>query len=178
MVSLGEALLSEDPKIIKRLRGAFNTQIISDIDILNVELSKKNDEGFRLDEISHNLIEMKNKQLLNNFEVVKKLHGKYVVIRNEGGYIESEQKLVEDDIKFMECLTLKVCQILDELDKFEKALQLSNNLKQLVKNSGNAQKACTKAQKEFDILCEKMNLEVNKEVLFRLLWTKGLVIIF
>ena len=73
MVILDEALLSEDPKIIKRLRGAFNTQIISDIDILNVELSKKNDEGFRLDEISHNLIEMKNKQLLNNFEVVKNL---------------------------------------------------------------------------------------------------------
>ena len=49
MVTAEEALISRDPKEIKRLRGSISTQITIDINLLEKELAKKAGGSFDLD---------------------------------------------------------------------------------------------------------------------------------
>ena len=160
MVTVEEALTSDDPKVVKRLRGTISAQITCDVNLLNKELSKKLGEEFVLDKISHQLIRVQKKKLTDHFEVIQKLHDRYICIREEGDNDESEEKLVEQDISYMEQVTMKVCPILDEIQKYEDALTYTTKLKSLIKTNNDARDACLKSKADFMVVYNKINSEV------------------
>ena len=160
MVTVEEALTSDDPKVVKRLRGTTSAQITCDVNLLNKELSKKLGEEFVLDKISHQLIRVQKKKLTDHFEVIQKLHDRYICIRDEGDNVESEEKLVEQDISYMEQVTMKVCPILDEIQKYEDALTYTTKLKSLIKTNNDARDACLKSKADFMVVYNKINSEV------------------
>ena len=112
MVNVDEALVSEDPKVVKRLRGSISTQVTCDINLLKKELSKRQDGKFELDKISHQLIKIQKKKLISHFETIQKLHDRFILIREEGLSDEAEAELADEDAKYMENVTLQVCPIL------------------------------------------------------------------
>ena len=117
MVTAEEALTCDDPKIVKRLRGSVKAQISCDINILSKQLSKKLGTNFNLENISPQLVKIQKKKLLEHLDSVQKLHDHYTIVRNEGDSEETEQKLIEEDENYMECIMVKVGPILDEINK-------------------------------------------------------------
>ena len=93
MVTATEALLSSDPKIVKRLRGSISTQLSCDKNILEKALSQKINGNFDFEKISPQLVKTQKGKLQNHFELVQKLHDKYIEVREEGLNDEEEQSL-------------------------------------------------------------------------------------
>ena len=162
MVTTDEALKSEDPNVVKRLRGSICTQITCDINLLNKELAKKTDTRFDIEKISHQLIKIQRKKLVDHFDLVQKLHDRFITIRVEGPDDESEEALVVADIEYMQKITLRVCPVLDELSLYDEALAEGIKLKNLTKNIEEANDQYTKAKKEFNLVFDKIMLEINK----------------
>ena len=92
MVTADEALKSDDPKEVKRLRGSISTQISCDINLLQKELSKKVEKGFDYGRISPQLIKTQKKKLLGHFELIQKLHERFIQVREEGLDEETEKE--------------------------------------------------------------------------------------
>ena len=161
MVTVGEALNSEDPKLIKRLRGSICTQITCDVNLLSKELNKKQNGRFDLLNISHQLIKIQKKKLLEHFDTIQKLHDRYILVRDEGLTEELEQSLVEEDITYMENITLKVCPILDELNKYDEVFMEATKLKDMCKVKDNVRESCIKARNDFGVVLNKVTEEIS-----------------
>ena len=162
MVTVDEALVSEDPKVVKRLRGSICTQITCDLNLLNKEINKKQDGGFDLATISHQLIKIQKKKLLEHFDTIQKLHDRYILVREEGLTEKLEQLLVEEDISYMENITLKVCPILDELSNYDVAFTEATKLRDLCKVKESIRESCVKARNDFVIVLNKVTQETNR----------------
>ena len=162
MVTAEEALKSDDPKIVKRLRGSIGAQISCDIDLLDKELSKKSNQSFEVERISHQLIKVQRKKLLDHFDLIQKLHEQYVVIREEGENSEAENALELADIDYMQKITVKVCSVLDNLTLYDEAMSAASTLKGLVKNNDETRNNCIKAKKDFTIVYDKIISEIDK----------------
>ena len=117
MVTVAEILSSEKPKAVKKFRGFLQGHILCSVELLDKELSKKLNEKYLLDKISHQLIKIQQTKLTDYFEDIQKVHDKYMNIHDEGNDDEADYKLLEDDIAFMKNIMLKVCPIFDELKK-------------------------------------------------------------
>ena len=161
MVNVDEALVSEDPKIVKRLRGSISTQITCDINLLKKELSKRQDGKFELDKISHQLIKIQKKKLTSHFETIQKLHDRFILIREEGLSDEAEAELANEDAKYMENVTLQVCPILDDISLYEESLTDANKIKDLSKTNENVRESCLKAKGDFDVILSKVLQEIT-----------------
>ena len=97
-----EALKSEDVALIKRCRSSMSTQITSDLNLLNRELSKKVDGCYNLSSINDQLVQSKKKHLNDHFELMLKLHERYVELRVEGVTEAEEQDLIQADMNYIE----------------------------------------------------------------------------
>ena len=117
MVTAKEAIKSNDPKEVKRCRSSINTQITCDLILLKKELSKEKNGGFDFEDISQQMITMQKKKLSDHFELIQKLHERYLEVRVEGSTDEEEELLIKEDVSFMENITSKVCPILDLINK-------------------------------------------------------------
>ena len=102
MATAEEALKSNDPKVVKRLRGSISTQLTCDINLLEKELAKKKDGKYDLDQINHQLMKMEKKKLHTHLDLIEKLHDRYLAIREEGLDDDEEQLLKAGDIQYRE----------------------------------------------------------------------------
>ena len=162
MVTVEDALKSNDPKVIKKLRGSMSAQITCDLRLLNNELTKKLADKYNLETISYQLISMQKKKLLEHFDFIQQLHARYVTVRDEGENNDAEEALVEEDIEYMQKITIKVCPVLDELTLYEEAHSNSNRAKSLTKDREDALENCSKAKKIFELTYNKTIDEINK----------------
>ena len=117
MVTATEALESSDPKIVKRLRGSISTQLSCDINILEKALSHKVDGSYDFGKISPQLVKTQKVKLKNHFDLVQKLHEKYIEVREEGLNDDEENSLIKDDINYIEQLTSKVYPVLEAIEE-------------------------------------------------------------
>ena len=161
MVTADEAMKSDDPKIVKRLRGSINSQLSCDVHLLEKELDKKTDGKFDLGRISHQLIKVQRKKLTDHFEVVQNLHDRYVQIRQEGEDDQAEESLVTEDSQYLEVVTRKVCAVLDGLSLYDEALAESAKMKGLNKSNLEARESCVKAKNDFNLVYSKVMEEIN-----------------
>ena len=127
MVTAEDALKSEDPKEVKRLRGSISAQISCDINHLQKELSKELENEFDYERISPQLIKTQKKKLLGHFDLIQKLHERFMEVREEGFDEQTEQELAALDMNYSEDITSKFCPVLDCIDRYEEGL--SNLLK-------------------------------------------------
>lgn len=162
MVTAEEALTSNDPTVVKRLRGSISAQVTSDLNILEKELSKKQGEIFNYEGISPQLIKIQKKKLLSHFDILQKLHERYAQIREEGVDEEVELTLVEADSNYIETITTKVCPILDLIDKYEEGLSHLSKSKVLLKTEGVTQEAVAKAKRDFVFVHDKIKQELER----------------
>ena len=139
MVSAEEALSSDVPATVKKLRGSIKVQIICDIKLLEKELAKKKDEELDLASISHELMKLQKKKLIGHFDLIQRLHDKYLEIREEGTCTEAEEKLQLEDVNYMEEITSKVCPVLDAIGHYEDVLANTEKMKGI---SEDFDKAC------------------------------------
>ena len=161
MVTAEEALTCDDPKIVKRLRGSVKAQISCDINILSKQLSKKLGTNFNLENISPQLVKIQKKKLLEHLDSVQKLHDHYTIVRNEGDSEETEQKLIEEDENYMECIMVKVGPILDEINKYEETLSDLTKLKSLAKSNSDIRDTCLKSKKDFTLVYDRIMSEIS-----------------
>ena len=131
MVTATEALSSSDPKIVKRLRGSICTQLSCDINILEKALSHKINNSFDFGKISPQLVKTQKAKLQNHFDLVQKLHEKYIEVREEGLNDDEEKCLVKEDIDYIEQLTSKVYPVLEAIEDFEENLSKHTKIKNL-----------------------------------------------
>ena len=162
MVTAEEALASEDPSVVRRLRGSINTQITCDVNLLEKELSKKLNGEIDLDSISHQLIRIQKRKLNEHFELFHKLHDRYILIREEGDTEAEEESLVQADVDYLEKITIKVCPILDKISHYEEALAEKNQIKTLSKEYDNTLETVEKSRKEFNLVYNKIKLELDR----------------
>ena len=153
---------SNHPKGIKKLCGSMSAQITCDLRLLNNELTKKLADKYNLETMSYQLISMQKKKLLEHFDLIQQLHARYVTVRDEGENNDAEEALVEEDIEYMQKITIKVCTILDELALYEEAYSNSNRSKTLAKDREEALENCSKAKKIFTLTYDKTIGEINK----------------
>ena len=73
-----EALKSDDVALIKRCRSSMATQITTDINLLTRELGKKVNNSFDLTSINNQLVQSKKTHLNEHFDLMLKLHERYV----------------------------------------------------------------------------------------------------
>ena len=162
MVTAEEALQSQDPKTVKRLRGSINTQIQCDVNLLEKELQKKQNGNFDLSKISPQLIKIQKKKLLSHFELIQKLHDRFVAIREEGETEDAEAALVQDDMNYMLNITVLVCPILDGVDAYEEALTQFSKIKNMSKDCDSLRQAVEKSNSNFDLVYNKIKTELDK----------------
>ena len=134
MVTAEEALKSDDPIVVKRLRSSISAQITCDLNILEKELSKKRGEAFNFEKISPQLVKTQKKKLVAHFELIQRLHDRFMEVRDEGLNEETEASLVESDVEFMTGITSKVCPVLDSIDSYEEGLIIMSKHKSLCRN--------------------------------------------
>lgn len=103
-----EALKSSDVALIKRCRSSMSTQISSDLILLNRELSKKDDSRYDLSSINDQLVQSKKKHLNDHFELILKLHERYIELRTEGVTETEESELMIADMKYINDIETKV----------------------------------------------------------------------
>ena len=161
MVTAEEALSSNDPQVVKRLRGSLSTQVTCDINLLSKELGKQQEGKFDLQKISHQLIKIQRKKLHDHFEAVQKLHDRYISIRSEGEDEEAEEALNLEDINYMENITLRVCPILDNLNMYDEAMTNVTKMKSLSKSNQETRGLCIKAKSDFSLMYNKVLSEIN-----------------
>ena len=162
MVTAEEALKSSDPKEIKRLRGSISTQITIDINLLAKELAKKTGGSFDLDKMCHQIIKIQKEKLLTHFDLIQKLHERYVERREEGIDEAAEQSLVSEDVQYLEDIVTKIGPILDEIEAYEECQKDANKAKSLAKCDDENKEAVTKAKKEFSVVHEKLKTKVDE----------------
>ena len=75
---------------------------------------------------------------MSHFELIQKLHVRFLEVREEGTTEDAEQLLVEEDIKYLDEITAKVCPLLDRIDNYEEGLAHVTKMKALTKNSDEA----------------------------------------
>ena len=161
MVTAEEALRSDDPNEVKRLRGSISTQIACDIKLLQKELAKKTGNSYDFEKISPQLIKTQRKKLQSHFELIQKLQERFVEIREEGLTAETETALVEADVAYMEDITSRVCPLLDSIDQFEEGLASLTKNKSLLKSGKEKQDAVIKAKQDFKIIHDKIKEELD-----------------
>ena len=162
MVTAEEALISRDPKEIKRLRGSISTQLTIDINLLEKELSKKTGGSFDLDKMCHQIIKMHKKKLLTHFDLIQKLHERYVELREEGIDELTEDKLVAEDVQYLENIITKIGPVLDNIESYEEVLNDSNKAKNLAKYDEDNKEAVTRAKREFSVVHDKLKAKVEE----------------
>ena len=102
MVTVTEALTSEDPKVVKRLRGSCSTQISCNLNILEKALSQRINNDYDYGKISPQLIRTHKAKLQNHFDLVQKLHDKFIELREEGSDEKEEEQLLKEDISYIQ----------------------------------------------------------------------------
>ena len=162
MVTAEDALKSEDPKEVKRLRGSISTQISCDINLLQKELSKKLENGFDYEKISPQLIKTQKKKLLGHFDLIQKLHERFMEVREEGLDEQAEQELIALDMNYSEDITSKVCLVLDTIDRYEEGYSNLIKCKSQLKSEGGIKEAIIKSKHEFNVVHDKIKAELDK----------------
>ena len=81
MVTAEEALRSDDPNELKRLRGSISTQIACDIKLLQKKHAKKTGHSYHFEKISPQLIKSQRRNLQSHFELIQKLQERFGDIR-------------------------------------------------------------------------------------------------
>ena len=162
MVSAEEALSSDVPATVRKLRGAIKVQIICDIKLLEKELAKRKDEELDLASISHELMKLQKKKLIAHFDLIQKLHDKYLEIREEGISTEAEEKLLLEDVNYMEEITSKVCPVLDAIGHYEDVLANTEKMKGVSDDFETSCELIQKYKKEFQLVHNKITSELSK----------------
>ena len=98
MYTTEEALVSTDPKLVKRLRGSSSTQVLCNLNILIKALANRKDGQFDFENISPQLVVGHKSKLLSHFEMIQKLHERYIVLRETG---VAEEQVIREDIDFL-----------------------------------------------------------------------------
>ena len=162
MVTAEEALKSSDPAEVKRLRGSICAQISCDTNLLTKELSKKVGEQFDYGKISPQLIKIHKKKLLSHYDLIQKLQGRFLEVREEGLTDDAEAELVESDIKYMENISSKVCPILDSIDQYEEGLAIFTKGRSLKLSEKEKLDCFVRAKAEFAIIYDKIKGELDR----------------
>ena len=160
MVTAEEALKSDDPIVVKRLRSSISAQITCDLNILEKELSKKRGEAFNFEKISPQLVKTQKKKLVAHFELIQRLHDRFMEVRDEGLNEETEASLVESDVEFMTGITSKVCPVLDSIDSYEEGLIIMSKHKSLCRNEKEFQDNVAKVKRDFTVVHDKIEKEL------------------
>ena len=155
MVRAEEAINSDDPKTVKRARRSINTQISCELGLLVKELAKETDGDYNYDQISPELIKSQRKKLEAHFDLIQKLHERYLDVREEGINDVEEQSRIKEDINFMADITSKVCPVLDKVNNYEECLVSFLKAKNFVKTSNMIQATVATAKKEFQFISKK-----------------------
>ena len=99
MVSAAEALLSKDPKVVKRLRSSSNTQILCNLKVLEKALAPRQNGQFDFKKISPQLVETHKLKLQSHWDIFQKLHEHYVELLED----ETDKDLmIKKDIDYIE----------------------------------------------------------------------------
>ena len=114
-----------------------------------------------LDKISYELIKMQKDKLCNHFDFIQKLHDRYLMICNNEIDDNSNSIIIEEQIKFMENISIKVCPILDEINKYEESLASAAKLKEFIKIANNTRESCSRAKRDFLLVYKKVVSELN-----------------
>ena len=154
-----EALKSDDVALIKRCRSSMATQITADLLMLNRELNKKVNESFDLPSINDQVVQSKRKHLSEHFELILKLHERFVELRAEGVTEAEEQDLIQADITFIDAIEMKVYATKDVLSKYDDALKASIKSKSLQDSLGQTKLSFKDAKDRFNMISDKIKKE-------------------
>ena len=161
MVTASEALLSDDPEIIKRFKRSSKLQILCNVNILQNALSNKTEEGFVFGKINSQLIRAHKTKLEDNFKLIQDLHKRYIEACVNNLDAVEENKLLQDEIKFLEDINSKVFTVLEEISQYEDDLVSLNEIKELIKNEKETRCTVQRAKKEFNLIYEKIKTEIS-----------------
>ena len=121
-----EALRSSDVALIKRCRSSMSAQITADLNLLNRELSKTDNGKFDLSSINNQLVQSKKKNLNDHFDLMFKLHERYVELRPEGSTDTEEQEFIVADTDYINDIETRVYAAKALVVQFEDELKLKN----------------------------------------------------
>ena len=102
----------------------MSTQITSDLTLLNRELSKKDDTRYDLSSINDQLVQSKRKHLEAHFELVLKLHERYIELRTEGVTEAEETELITADMTYINNIETKVYAVKALLAQYDEELKV------------------------------------------------------
>ena len=132
-----EALNSSDPRVVKTARRAIKGQITIATSQLSNLLHKKTDGDFDLNEISYPIVSEIHNKLKSNFELINQLHDRYVQVRAEGQDEDEENRLVDEEVRYMLDVSTQMYAVLEVYMKYDKSFKMQEkdaNLKQEVIN--------------------------------------------
>ena len=118
-----EALKSSDPRVVKTARRAIKGQIMIATSQLSNLLHKKSDGDFDLDNISYPIVSEIHNKLNSNFELINQLHDRYGQVRAEGQDDDEENRLVEEEVRYMSDVSTQVYTVLEVFMKYEKVFK-------------------------------------------------------
>ena len=162
MVTAEEALKSCDPKEVKRLRSSISAQVTCDINILQKELNKKQEDKYEYDKISPHLIKTQKKKLVGHFDLLLKLHERFCEVRDEGSDDDGETNLIEADTQFISTITSKVCPLLDSIGQYEEGFNKLAKCKTMLESEVEVRNSVAKAKKDFKVVHDKIKEEINE----------------
>ena len=119
-----EALKSTDVDLIKRCRKSMSAQITSDLNLINRELNKKDDTRYDLTSINDQLIQSKKKHLNDHFELILKLHERYIELRTEGVTEAEELEFMTADSDYINNIETKVYAAKALLSQYDEELRV------------------------------------------------------
>ena len=119
-----EALKSTDVDLIKRCRKSMSAQITSDLNLINRELNKKDDTRYDLTSINDQLIQSKKKHLNDHFELILKLHERYIELRSEGVTEAEELEFITADSDYINNIETKVYAAKALLSQYDEELRV------------------------------------------------------
>ena len=79
----------------------MSTQITSSLNLINRELSKKDENRYDLSSINDQLVQSKKKHLNDHFELMYKLHERYIELRPVGVTDVEEAELNQADMDYL-----------------------------------------------------------------------------
>ena len=128
-----EALESTVPRIVKNARRAIKRQVTMGTTRLTNLLQKPSDGDFDFDNISYPVVLEVYTKLMSDFELINQLHDRYVQVRAEGQDDDEENRLVDEEVRYMLDVSTQMYAVLEVYMKYEKSFK---------KPRENARKGC------------------------------------
>ena len=125
-----EALKSTDPRAVKYARRAVKGQVTMGATRLTNLLQKTTDGKFDFDNISYPIVSEVYTKLMSDFELINQLHDRYVQVRAEGQDDDEENRLVDEEVRYMLDVSTQMYAVLEVYMKYEKSFKKQEKMQE------------------------------------------------